>query len=66
MFNILALLQFILHIDARIIFLNHKLIMSPPLAKTLYNFRMISKLDSLPENAIYIVIVYPASSISCD
>ena len=29
-------------------------------------FRMISKLDSLPENAIYIVIVYPASSISCD
>ena len=40
--------------------------MSPPLAKTLYSFRMISKLDSLPENATYIVIIYPASSISCD
>lgn len=32
--------------------------MSTPLAKMLYSFRMISKLDNLPENAIYMVIIY--------
>lgn len=40
--------------------------MSPPLAKTLYSFRMISKLNSLTQSAIYVVIIDAASSIFCD
>lgn len=40
--------------------------MSPRLAKILYSFRIISKLDSLPQSAIYVMIIYLVSSIFYD
>lgn len=63
----LIFLQFILHMEARVIFLSHKIDrVNSTGQKTLYSVRIISSFYRLPQNAIYALVASPASSMSCD